>query len=205
MRDLEQAGTSRDGVICQHFHMCALQAKLPSGQSQRQLSTTFRTAVRGTKAQDATRTSLKFPPEPGAVKTKTTSWAFQHHRLSYSQLGISEADVKPWSKLQREVGKLFAEGLRLQIRCRAYRMASASGSTDLPRYGGTPGKDVICDYPREFGENATYHPYDTDVSPISSLLREYIDSPSDQLLNVRFRRPLADRGHLARCGQWPNE
>jgi hypothetical protein len=100
--------------------------------------------------------------------------------------------VKPWSKLQREVSKLFDEGLRLQIQCRAYRMASASGSTDLPRYWCTLGKDVIWDYPREFGENATNYPYDTDVSSISSLLREYIDMPTDQLLSFAF----ADRWQI---------
>lgn len=100
--------------------------------------------------------------------------------------------MKPWSKLQREVGKLFAEGLRLQIQCRAYRMASASGSTDLPRYWCTLDKDVIWDYPRDFSENATYYPYDTDVSSISSLLREYIDLPTDQLLSFAF----ADRWQI---------
>ncbi|WP_200960863.1 hypothetical protein [Noviherbaspirillum sp. Root189] len=100
--------------------------------------------------------------------------------------------MKPWSKLQREVSKLFAEGLRLQIQCRAYRMASVSGSTDLPRYWCTLGKDVIWNYPREFGENATYYPYDTDVSSISSLLREYIDTPTDQLLSFAF----ADRWQI---------
>lgn len=100
--------------------------------------------------------------------------------------------MKPWSKLQREVSKLFAEGLRLQIQCRAYRMASANGSTEFPRYWCTLGKDVIWDYPREFGEHATYHPYETDVSSISSLLREYIDTPTKQLLSFAF----ADRWQI---------
>jgi hypothetical protein len=120
-------------------------------------------------------------------------WALRRQRLSCSQLSKSEADVKPWSKLQREVSKLFAEGLRLQIQCRTYRMASARGSTDLPRYWCTLGKDVIWDYPRDFGENTTYAPYDTDVSSISSLLCEYIDTPTDQLLSFAF----ADRWQIA--------
>jgi hypothetical protein len=108
------------------------------------------------------------------------------------QLCRPEADVKPWSKLQREVSKLFAEGLRLQIQCRAYRMASASGGTDLPRYWCTLGKDVIWDYPRDFSEDATRYPFETDVSSISSLLREYIDMPTDQLLSFAF----ADRWQI---------
>jgi len=100
--------------------------------------------------------------------------------------------VKPWSKLQREVGRFFVEGLRLQIQCRAYRMASAGGSMELARYWCTLGKDVIWDYPRDFGEDAAHYPYDTDVSSISSLLREYIDTPADQLLSFAF----ADRWQI---------
>lgn len=100
--------------------------------------------------------------------------------------------MKPWSKLQREVGKLFAEGLQLQFQSRAYRMATAGGGADLPRYWCTLGKDVIWNYPRDIGGNATYYSYDSDVSSLSSLLREYIDTPADQLLSFAF----ADRWQI---------
>lgn len=146
----------------------------------------------GLEAPDRTRTRLPPIQEADAAKTKTTPWELRRQRLSCSQLSKSEADVKPWSKLQREISKLFAEGLPLQIQFRAYRVASASDSTDLPRYWCTLGKDVIWNYPHEFGENATYCPYDTDMSSISSLLREYIDMPTDQLLSFAF----ADRWQI---------
>lgn len=100
--------------------------------------------------------------------------------------------MKPWSKLQREVGKLFAEELRLQIQCRAYRMTSVTGSIDLPRYWCTLGKDVIWNYPGESGGNAADYPYDMDMASMSSLLREYIDTPADQLLSF----PFADRWQI---------
>lgn len=100
--------------------------------------------------------------------------------------------MKPWSKLQREISKLFADDLPLQIQCRTYRMASAHGSTDLPRYWCTLGKTVIWDYPRDFPEDSTYYPYSTDVSSISDLLRQYIDTPTDQLLAF----PFADHWHI---------
>lgn len=62
-------------------------------------------------------------------------------------------------------------------------MASAGGSPDLPRYWCTLGKSVIWDDPRDFSENAIHYPYETDLSSISSLLREYINTPTDQLLS----------------------
>lgn len=127
-----------------------------------------------------------------SIDPQAISQALRRKRLSCPQLGKLEADVKPWNKLQRELGNLFAEGLRLQIQCRAFRMVSASGSTELARYWCTLGKDVIWDYPREFGENTAHYPYDTDVSSISSLLREYIDTPADKLLSFAF----ADRWQI---------
>lgn len=102
----------------------------------------------------------------------------------------------PWSKLQREIYNLFTPDINLQIHCTAYPMRSQCGSTLLPRYWITLDKEVIWDYPRDFvaknrsvrnyhGENLWY-PYQTDVSDISSLLREYINTPKEQLLTKKF-------------------
>ena len=57
---------------------------------------------------------------------------------------------KPWSKLQKEFYLLRAEGLDLQLQCRAYRMDSQRGSTNIPRYWITLGKEIIWDYPKDF-------------------------------------------------------
>lgn len=100
--------------------------------------------------------------------------------------------MKRWSKLQKEVEQLFADGLALRIQCRAYRMASQRGSTNLPRYWVTLGKEVIWDYPKDFGSLAKDYPYLTDISAISDLIRDYIDTPVEQLL----AKPFNDQWHL---------
>ena len=97
---------------------------------------------------------------------------------------------RPWSKLQREIYKLLSPELKLQIHCTAYRMASQSGSADLPRYWITLDKEVIWDYPKDFlpqpGPARTPYPYETDISAISALLREYIDTPKNVLPEKHF-------------------
>jgi hypothetical protein len=100
---------------------------------------------------------------------------------------------KPWSKLQKEFYLLLADGLDLQLQCRAYRMDSQSGSTNLPRYWITLGKEIIWDYPKDFihkphpdRANIKYYPYGTDIPEISNLIREYIDTPKDELLSKEF-------------------
>jgi len=97
--------------------------------------------------------------------------------------------MKPWSKLQREIDKLFTDELSIRIHCRAYRMDSQRGSTDLPRYWITLGKDIIFDYPKDFAAAKASYPYLTDVSSISRLIRDYIDTPVDDLLINEFEDP----------------
>ena len=57
---------------------------------------------------------------------------------------------KPWSKLQRELYDLVSDSIDFQIHCVAYRMDSAYGSTNLPRYWITLNKEIIWDYPKQF-------------------------------------------------------
>ena len=96
---------------------------------------------------------------------------------------------KPWSKLQKEFYLLRAEGLDLQLQCRAYRMDSQRGSTNIPRYWITLGKEIIWDYPKDFinkinpnRENPKSYPYKTDIPDISKLIREYIDTPKKEIM-----------------------
>lgn len=91
--------------------------------------------------------------------------------------------------MQSEVEKLFAEGLRLKVHCRVYRMDSQRGSSGLPRYWLTLGRDIIWDYPKDFRGRAKEYPYVSDVSAISDLLRDYIDTPVDELLSKTFKDP----------------
>jgi hypothetical protein len=101
--------------------------------------------------------------------------------------------MKRWSKLQRDLYRLIAEELNFQIHCAAYPMRSAYGSTDLPRYWITLEHEIIWDYPLQFVEYPTHlgakiahYPYITDISAISDLIREYIETPHTELLTKHF-------------------
>lgn len=94
--------------------------------------------------------------------------------------------MKRWSKLQHELRALFVPGLRLDIQCRVYRMASGLGQTDLPRYWISLARQTIWDYPKDFPESGKDYPYVTDISTISELLRLYIETPRSHLLHRVF-------------------
>ena len=98
-----------------------------------------------------------------------------------------------WRKLQREFYLLRADNLDFQLHCSAYRMSSQYGSTDLPRYWITLKGKTIWDYPKDFigiqhpsRENPAHYPYATDVSAISELIRDYIDTSKNVLLIKPF-------------------
>lgn len=103
----------------------------------------------------------------------------------------------PWSKLQKRLYLLVDPRIRFQVHCRLVRMQSQRGSTDLPRYWITLDGETIWDYPGQFvvagggvrradGGFIRGYPYSTDVPAISDLIREYIDTPVEDLLTRRF-------------------
>jgi hypothetical protein len=102
----------------------------------------------------------------------------------------------PWSKLQKQLYLLIDPAIRFQVHCRVVRMRSQRGSTDLPRYWITLNGETIWDYPGQFvvpgGTRRTDdkfvkgYPYNTDIPNISQLIREYIDTPADELLTRHF-------------------
>lgn len=77
-------------------------------------------------------------------------------------------------------------------------MRSRYGNTDLPRYWITLGKEIIFDYPKQFvtqdgmvrnfkPKDYPYnYPYKNDVSDISDLIREYIDTPVSEIMTKHF-------------------
>lgn len=76
-------------------------------------------------------------------------------------------------------------------------MQSQLGSTDLPRYWITLGKQIIWDYPAQFihadgtlrdaNNQIIYYPYQSEISDISNIIREYINTPKDSLLITNFK------------------
>ena len=101
-----------------------------------------------------------------------------------------------WSKLHREIYNLTTDSINFQIHCTVYPMDSEYGNTNLPRYWITLCKDVIFDYPKQFVTSDScirnlsgFHigyPYNTCISDISNLIREYIDTPKDKILTKVF-------------------
>ena len=78
-------------------------------------------------------------------------------------------------------------------------MNSQYGSVELPQYWITFGNEIIFDYPIQFvvrdetgcfvknlQVEKLYYPYDTDISFISDLIREYIDTPKDEVFSKHF-------------------
>jgi hypothetical protein len=102
-----------------------------------------------------------------------------------------------WSKLQSALYRIVCPDIRFQLQCRIVRMNSTRGSTNLPRYWITLDKETIWAYPDQFavsggGTNRVDqswiagYPHRTDVSDISNLIREYIDTPILELLSKKF-------------------
>jgi hypothetical protein len=109
------------------------------------------------------------------------------------EIGDWMRGTKPWSKLQRQVYLIIDPTIKFQIQCRVYAMDSKFGHTGLPRYWITLGRETIWDYPRQFidaphpeREHPSHYPYGTDISAISELLREYLDTPREELLSKQF-------------------
>ena len=97
-----------------------------------------------------------------------------------------------WSKLQKSLYSIVSNKVDFQIHCSVYRMDSQRGNTNLPRYWITIGKDVVFDYPKQFAsdEQNNRYPYQTQVSEISSCIREYIDCPVNLLPEKKFESDL---------------
>jgi len=108
----------------------------------------------------------------------------------------SSRKQRPWSKLQRRIYQLICPKLDLQIQCVAYPISPRS-STNLPRHWITLGKEIIWDYPKNFISKRQFYSegreitkkvvYDEwSIPDISALIRDYIDTPKDVLLDKVF-------------------
>jgi hypothetical protein len=108
---------------------------------------------------------------------------------------------RPWSKLQREIYDLISLDIHFQIHCVAYPMRRQWGSSKLPRYWITLGNEIIWDYPKDFiikcnnekrltnNHGKTFAlPYSNEVSAISQIIREYIDTPKNELFDKVFEK-----------------
>lgn len=94
----------------------------------------------------------------------------------------------PFTKLSKEIEKLFVTELNLKVNCISYPIRSQYGSSSIPRFYIQLGKDkeIIWDFPKDFPiKNANYHCW-KDQTVISQLIREYIDTPVLELPKKKF-------------------
>ena len=99
--------------------------------------------------------------------------------------------------MQRAISLILAPCVPLQVQCRVYPMHSQYGTTGIPRYWITLGQEILWDYPRQFigrastsGQTPPDWPYNTDISAISCLIRDYLDTPRQCLLTAPFPHDL---------------
>ena len=100
--------------------------------------------------------------------------------------------ARRWSKLQKQLYNLIDEKVQMQIHCIDMEPALDCGSLrSLGLYKVRVGKEIIWDFPKDFvtynftypnGENC----FSYSATDINILVREYIDTPKDELLDKHF-------------------
>lgn len=107
--------------------------------------------------------------------------------------------MKKWSKLQKELYLIIDPTIDFQIHCAVYPMRGDRATSPCPRYWITIGKEIVFDYPKDFTDengHVVHHnefissqadyPYYNDVSLISNLIRDYIDTPVSDIMTRHF-------------------
>ncbi len=104
--------------------------------------------------------------------------------------------AKRWSKLKKPIEDLFVPDLPLQVHCTDIRTTTRNEGSRAEILGVfivRLRKDVIWNFPRQFVNEAFIYPgggnhYSYGVRDLNGLLREYLDTPKDVLLNQDFAR-----------------
>jgi hypothetical protein len=111
---------------------------------------------------------------------------------------------KRWSKLKKEIESLFEEGLKLDLHCidvnrsidsRNGNLCECLSMLSLGNYKVNFNKVTIWNFPKDFKEPnweqwPEGNPWKYSVSEINVLVREYIDTPKEELLNKIFKDDL---------------
>ena len=93
-----------------------------------------------------------------------------------------------FSKLKKQIENLFDPALKLQFCCIAYPMRTQWANNHIPRFYVELGKEIIWDFPKDFPDVKQLHwAYWSRSNGIVDLVREYIDTPVDQLLEKKFK------------------
>lgn len=95
--------------------------------------------------------------------------------------------MKPFSKLKKQIENLFDPELKMEFCCSAYPMRPKNGyaTRSIPRFYVKLGKEIIWDYHKDFEVDSRSSEW-CENNGISALVREYIDTPVDELLCKEF-------------------
>ena len=89
-----------------------------------------------------------------------------------------------WSRLKKLVEEIWVDNLDLVIHCSAYR----SSNGEIGRYWIKQDSEVIWSVPDNIDQAVASGVNDGAASDITILLREYLDTPRDELLTRNFPR-----------------
>jgi hypothetical protein len=94
--------------------------------------------------------------------------------------------IRPFSKLKKIIDGLFEPSLKMGFCCISYPIRGQWANNCIPRFYIKLGRETIWDFPKDFVEIKKIGFYMWEVYNISELVREYIDTPVDALLNKKF-------------------
>ena len=109
---------------------------------------------------------------------------------------MAHKKIKPWSKLQKQIYNLITKEITFQMHCTVYSFTDKHHTYESPRHWITLDKEIIWDFPSNFLK--WNHPevpkpisymeemYWEKESAVSTLLRQYIDTPKGELLTRKF-------------------
>ncbi len=104
--------------------------------------------------------------------------------------------MKPFSKLKKQIDNLFVPELKIEFCCYAYPTRTQFGNNSIPRFCIKMGKEVIWDCPKIFSIKEEYIHTWSARNGICDLVRDYIDSPIDKLLEAEFKKDKWECGHI---------
>jgi hypothetical protein len=94
---------------------------------------------------------------------------------------------RPFSKLKKEIEKLFAPYMEMEFCCSAYPMRTKGyARNSIPRFYLKMGKEIVWDYPKDFPVKGIDYGLWAGDNGICELVREYIDTPVVELLGKDF-------------------
>ena len=94
---------------------------------------------------------------------------------------------RPFSKLKKVIDGLFDDKLKMEFCCNAVPIRGQWGQhNSIPRFYLKLDKEIIWDFPKDFEIKEIPYGYWADNNNISDLVRDYIDTPLEKLLDHKF-------------------